>query len=55
MSYRFTGPETVAHVALEDDAVALGESERLVRALQGGPVGHEAREDGRVSRAAVSC
>lgn len=52
-SYWFTGPETVADVTLEDDAVALGEPECLVRALQSGSIRYETREDGRVSWAAV--
>ena len=49
--YRFAGTETVADVTLEDDAVAFGESEGLVGALQGRAIGNEAREDGRIGRA----
>lgn len=48
---RLARAETVAHVALEDDAVALGETEGLVRALQRRALRNEAREDGRIHRA----
>ena len=45
---RLARSETVAHVALEDDTVALGEPEGLVVALQSCSIRNETWEDGRV-------
>ena len=53
VSYRRTGPEAVLDVALEDDAVALGEPEGLVGADQGVSLRSEPREYGRVDGAAL--
>lgn len=51
MLYRFARPKAVADIALEDDTVALGETESLVGTLQGCSIWHEPGENGRVSRA----
>ena len=38
ISYRFTRAKTILDIALEDDSVGLGESERLVDTLEGGAI-----------------
>ena len=52
-SDRWAGPEAILDVALEDDAVALGEPEGLVGADEGVALRSEPREDGRVDGAAL--
>lgn len=52
-SYRFARSKTVPHVTLEDDTVALSETESFVGALQGSSVRYEAREDAGISWAAI--
>ena len=52
-THRLARAQAVLHVALEDDAVGLGEPEGLVHALQRRALGGEPREDGGVHRAAI--
>ena len=53
VSNRRTGPEAIFDVALEDDAVALGEPKSLVGADQGVALRGEPRENGRVDGASL--
>ena len=53
LSHRLAGAEAVLDVALEDDAVGLGEPEGLIDRLQGGALRSEPWEDCGVDRAAV--